>query len=231
MAKPRPSPARPSTTQTSGEDAFTAAILRFVGWARDRTQTLIVACVILAVVTVGTVYWIDQRGIQLDAAAGELEELQQNVGFEDPATAEASIQGYLDRHGETRFGVEARLLLARVHLVSGGDPSAAIEALEVVAPDYSSALTVDATFMLAAALEQAERWEEAVEIYEQLMSRVDFSFQRTEAGVGLARSRLAQGDTAGAVQAYESILDALEADDPTRPGYEMRLAELTAREG
>ncbi len=231
MAKPRPSPARPSQAPTTGEDVFTASILRFLAWARDRTQTLIIACVFLTVLVVGTVYWFSQRSDQLDAAAAELEELQQTILFEDPATAAASVQGYLDRFGGTTFGVEARFLLARVHLTAGEDPDAAVEVLQAVAPDFGSSLTQDATFMLAASLEQAERWDEAVQIYEELVARVDFTFQQKEAGEGLARASLAQGDTVSAVQAYGSILETLEDDDPTRSLYEMRLAELGAREG
>ena len=231
MAKRPPSQPRAQTRPSSGEDAFTATVLELVSWARTRTQTLIVGTVVLVVLVVGTIYWFDQRAAQLDAAAGELEELHQTVGLQDPATADASIQGYLERYGGTTYGMEARLLLAQVHLVSGGDPNAAVEALQAVAPDYGSSLSLDATFMLAAALEQAERWTEAIEIYEELLSRVEFAFQRQEAGEGLARSLLARGDIPGAAQAYRSILEALEADDPNRPRLEMRLAELAAREG
>jgi predicted negative regulator of RcsB-dependent stress response len=231
MAKRKRSAPRPSASTTSGDDALTAAVLTFLAWARERTQTLIVGGVVLAVLATGTVYWFYQRSAQLDAAAGELETLQQTVAVQDPATATASVQGFLDRFGGTPHEIEARLLLARVHLIGGDDPNAAVEVLQAVAPDYSSALNVDATFMLAAALEQGERWIEASEIYEELSDQVDFSFQRKEAAEGLARARLAQGDTASAIDVYRSMLDELEEDDPERPRYEMRLAELTAAQG
>jgi predicted negative regulator of RcsB-dependent stress response len=176
---------------------------------------------------VGSFEWSRQRSAQLDAAAGELEELQQTVGFQDPATFEASVQGYLDRFGGTPFAIEARLLLARVHLLSEvSDPNAAAEVLAAVAPGFNSPLAVDATFMLAATLEQAERWDEAIQIYEELLAQVEFSFQTVEAGEGQARSLLAIGDSIGAVQAYQSILDSLDPDDPDRSRQQMRLAEL-----
>lgn len=232
MAKRKqPSPTRPLTSSTTDEDALTARILELVIWGRHRAPTLVVAGVVFVVLVVGAFYWSSQRSTQLDAAAFELEELQQTVGFQDPATFEASVQGYLDRFGGTPFAIEARLLLARVHLLSAvSDPNAAVEVLEAVAPDFSSPLALDATFMLAAALEQAERWNEAIQIYEELLSQVEFSFQRVEAGEGQARSLLASGDSAGAVQAYQSILDALEPDDPDRPRHQMRLAELRIQE-
>lgn len=231
MATRKPSRTRTSTSSSTDEDAFTARILELVIWARRRAPTLVVYGVVLVVLVVGAFYWSNQRSGQLDAAAGELEELQQTVGFQDPATFEASVQGYLDRFGGTPFAIEARLLLARVHLLAEvSDPNAAVEALAAVAPDFSSPLALDATFMLAAALEQAGRWDEAIQIYEEILSQVEFSFQRVEAGEGQARSLLASGDSAGAVQVYQSILDALEPDDPDRPRHQMRLAELRIQE-
>lgn len=228
MAKRRPRPTQPRETSGSGEDAFTAGILNVVAWARERTQLLVISGTVVALLVAGTFYWFNQRGAQLDAAAQELEQLQQAVGFEDPATAVASVQGYLDRFGETQYGIEARMLLARVHLIGQEDPAAAIEVLEPVAPDFSSPLNVHATFMLASVFEQAERWAEAMQTYEELRTQAEFSFQRREAGEGLARTHLAQGDTAQAVQAYEEILTELDPEDANRARYEMRLAELTA---
>lgn len=231
MAKRRPTQPGTPTPPTTGEDAFAATVLRFLGWAQTRTQTLIVLIVVLVVVAVGSVYWYRQRSAQLDAAAGELEQLQQSIAFDDLATAQASLAGYLERYGGTSYEVEARLLLARVHLVSASDPTSAIEVLQAVAPDFGSPIHVDATFMLAAAFEQAGRWGEASGTYRELMEGVDFEFQEMEAMAGLARSQLASGDTASAVQAYQEILELLDSDAPDRSWFEMRVAELTAGEG
>lgn len=234
MAKRRPSPNRSKKGQPqsagSGEDAFSAAVLNTVRWSGEHSRLLVGVGTVLALVVLGTFYWFAQRRAQLDAAAQELESLQQEVGFQDPATAIASVQGFLDRFGGTEYEAEARMLLARVQLVGNDDPATAIEALEPVARDYSTPVGIDATFMLAAAFEQAERWDEAATIYEQLRSRTQFSFQRTNAGDGLARVRLAQGDTAAAVGVYRTILEDLEPDDANRADYEMRVAELTAGE-
>jgi len=228
MAKRRATAPRSPASITTGDDAFTARILTLTGWARERTQALIVAVVILVVIAAGTTYWFVQRSAQLYAAAGELEQLQQTVAVQDPATAEASVQGFLDRFEGTPQEIEARLLLARVHLIGAEDANAAVEVLQAVAPAYGSPLHVDATFMLATALEQGERWTEATEVYEDLLEQVEFAFQRKGAAEGLARARLAQGDTTAAAEAYRSMLDELEEDDPERSRYEMRLAELTA---
>jgi predicted negative regulator of RcsB-dependent stress response len=205
-----------------------AAVLRFVGWSQRNTQTLILGIVAVVAVGLGGWYWISQRGSQLDAAAEELEMLQQTAGFEDPATATASIQGYLDRYAGTAYEIEGRMLLARVQLVGTQDPAAAIQTLQAVAPAFGSPLSLDATFMLAATFEQAERWEDAARVYDELRSRAPYAFQTKEAGEGLARASLARGDTARAIEVYESLLEEIPEDDPERPTYLMKLAELRA---
>ena len=232
MAKRRPSQSRaPVPPATTGEDALTAAVLRLLAWAQTRTQTLLVSVVVFVVLVVGTIYWVQSRSAQLDAAAGELEDIQQAIAFEDLPTVEASIQGFLDRHGGTSYEVEARLLLARAHLLGESDPTAAITVLEPIAPDLGSPLQVDATFVLAAAFEQAERWGEASDVYRELIAGVDFEFQEIDAMEGLARSQLASGDSASAVQVYQDLLELIEPEDPDRARFEMRVAELTAQDG
>ncbi len=234
MAKRRPSQSRaPTPTPTppvsTGEDNLTAAVLRLLAWAQTRTQTLIVLAAVFVVLVLGTIYWFQSRSAQLDAAAGELEEIQQSIAFDDLPTVEASIQGFLDRHGGTSYEVEARLLLARAHLLGGSDPTPAIDVLEAVAPDLGTPLQVDATFVLAAAFEQAGRWGEASDVYQEIIAGVDLEFQEIDAMEGLARSWLASGDTASAVEAYRDVLNLIDADDPERARFEMRVAELTAR--
>lgn len=228
MAKRRTTQRRPTESKGDGEDAFMAALLRFVSWSQKNTQTFVVGLVAIVVVGLGIWYWATQRSTRLDSAAEELEMLQQTVGFEDPATATASIQGYLERYPGSTYEVEGRMLLARVQLAGTEDPAAAIETLRAVAPEYGSPLGMDATFMLAAAYEQAERWEDAVGLYEELRNRVEYTFRSKDAGEGLARSSLARGDTLRAIEAYEALLAELPEDDADRPFYELRLAELNA---
>lgn len=232
MAKRRPpQPRAPSPPASSGDDALTVAIHRLVGWAQTRTQSLVVSVAVAVVFIMGTLYWFQSRSEQLDTAAGELEQIQQSIAFDDLATVETSIQGFLGRHGGTQYEVEARLLLARAHLLAASNPTAAVDILEPVAPDLGSPLQVDATFVLAAAFEQAGRWQEASDIYREIIAGVDFDYQQVDAMEGLARALLASGDTVSAVQTYRDALDLIEAGDPDQGRFEMRVAELTAQDG
>ena len=232
MAKRRPpQPRAPSPPASTSDDALTVAVHRLVAWAQTRTQSLVVSVAVAAVLILGTLYWFRSRSEQLDAAAGELEQIQQSIAFDDLATVETSILGFLGRHGGTPYDVEARLLLARAHLLSESDPTAAIDILDPVVPDLGSPLQVDATFVLAAAFEQAGRWQEASDVYREVIASVDFEYLQVDAMEGLARTLLATGDTASAVQTYRDALELTEADDPDQGRFEMRVAELTAQDG
>ncbi len=228
MAKPTRKPTHPAPAGTA-DDAFTARILEFYLWSRQRTQVLVVGVAVLVVLVVGTIYWINQRNAQLDRAAAELDGIQQLARFGDQGEARAQLTIFIDRFDGTPHEVEARLNLAELEL-EADSYDAAIEALEPVAPNFSGPLNVQATFLLGLAYEQAERWDEAASVFAELQRRAEFQFQRSEAGEGLVRARLALGDTAAAAETYRTLISEFEEGDAQRAYYEMRLAELTRGE-
>lgn len=233
-------PKRPGTEQSSGgtprpqgtaDDAFTARILELVGWARQNSQSVIIGLVAVVVLVVGGLYFWQQRTGQYAEAAAQLEVVQQSAmmaGSADEAVSE--LETYLARFGGTPYGIEARLMLAEIHL-SEGNAQEAIRGLREVAPSYRGSLELQATFLLATAHEEVEEWDEALAIFRELEERGEFTFQRKQAVRGIARVSLASGDTATAREAYQSLIEK-ELDDPQLRGYfEMRLAELGDTDG
>jgi cytochrome c-type biogenesis protein CcmH/NrfG len=184
--------------------------------------------VVLVVVIVGAVYYFLQRSERLDLAAAELEAVQMTALMQEAPQAQEELRAYIARFQGTPYAIEAYLLLGELHL-SQEQPERAIAALQEIGPAYGSPLLVQASFLLAVAFEEAERWDEAGALYRELLDRVEYSFQRREAGEGLARSELARGNLAGALQAYETVLGLLPPDDPERSWFEMRRAEVRAQ--
>jgi len=230
MAKRRPKSSG-SRPQGTADDAFTARILHFVGWARNRTEVLVALVVLVALIAGGGFWYWNQRAAQMEAAAGELQEIQQTLGFAQPDEAAGELRNFLARHGGTPYGIEARLALAEL-LLGQGNADEAISVLSEVAPSFRDPLRVQATELLAVALEQAEDWEGAVDVYQQLADRAELRFQRRDAARGLARSHLALEDTTAAIDAFERAVSELdEDDDDTRNYFQMRLAELRGAEG
>lgn len=227
MAKRSPSSSSRSSSRGTADDAFTARILEFTAWARQNTQLLVVGIVVVVIGVVGTIYYLNQRSTQLERAAIELEVVHQAAAVQPAEEARAQLRAFLARYGGTPYGVEARLLLAEL-LLDDGRGEEAIQVLHEVAPSYRDPLRIQATFLLAVAYEEEERWGDAATVYRELRNRGEFSFQRREAAEGLARSLVAEGDTTGAASVLERLLaDDVDEDDPARGYYEMRLAELT----
>lgn len=225
MAKRRPS--SQSTPRGTADDAFTARVLELWVWARNRTELVIAGTVIVLLLVGGGLYYFNQRSERLAMAATELESIQQVLVVGEPQEAVAELRNFLARYGGTPYGVEARLSLAEV-LLDEGRASEAISTLTEVAPSLADPLRLQATILLAVTYEEAQNWERAQEVYSQLRNGAEFSYQRRDAGEGLARVHLAQGDTAAAVEVYRALVNEVEAGSTEREYYEMRLAEFTA---
>jgi predicted negative regulator of RcsB-dependent stress response len=207
------------------DDGFTARVLIFTAWAQRNPQTLLGIVVAVVVVVVGSIWFVGQRAGTYEEAAIQLEQVQQVAIISPPDEAVAEIERYLARYGNTPYGVEARLVLAELHL-GEGNPADAIDTLQEVAPSFSDPLRLQATFLLAVSYEQAERWSDAASVYGDLSRRAEMNFQRREAAEGLARAHLAQGDTTAAREAFRNLSSEFEEGDPIRGYFEMRLREL-----
>jgi len=224
--KKRPASQERRTPPGTADDAFTARILEFTAWARDRTHVLVITIAAAVLLVVGLIFWLGQRAERMDQAANQLEQLQQVVFFEEPGAARAQLRTYLDRFGGTPYAVEARLLLAEL-LLEDNDPAEAARVLEEVAPSHRDPLRVQATILLGGAYEQAERWDAAADVYRGLRRNAEFSFQRRDAGDRLSQVLLVQGDTTAAREVLEEIVESLDEDSQERGYYEMRLAEIS----
>jgi predicted negative regulator of RcsB-dependent stress response len=227
MAKKKgPAPGERRTPPGTADDAFAVRVLEFTAWARDRTHVLVIVAAAAVLLVVGVIFWFGQRQQQVEQAAQELEQIQSAVFFEEAAQARAQLRTFLDRFGGTAYGVEARLLLAEL-LLADQDAEEAIRVLEAVAPSDRNPLRLQASILLGVAYEQAERWDDAEDLYRWLRGNAEFSFQRRSAGERLAQVLLVTGDSAGARDVLSEIVDELEEGDPDRSYFEMRLAELS----
>ncbi|MEX2530312.1 MAG: tetratricopeptide repeat protein [Gemmatimonadota bacterium] len=224
MAKRRPTSSR-QTPKGTADDAFAARVLEFWAWSRTRTELLVAMIVVILLLVGGTIYYANHRAAQREAAAAQLERLQQASSFQDPASVISDFRDFLTRYGGTPYAEEGRLVLAEL-LLGADRVGEAIEALEPIAPSFRNPLRLQATILLASALEEAEEWDRAAEVYESLSHDASFSHQRREATEGLARVRLTQGDSAAARMAYRRLLEDADLSAEARSYVEMRLAEI-----
>ncbi len=225
--KPGTGPQRPANPAEQ-EDVFVAKTLEATQWAQRNRPILTLAVVLLGLGTAAFVYYGRYRSTLDVTAAGQLEELQQRLEAGDALAVREDLSLYLERFGSTSFADEARLTLGQV-LASEGDHAGAHAVLEPLASDLGSPLGIQAAALLAAVSEDMGDPELAEGLYERVADRARLDLQRKEALVDVARLRRERGDYAGAVAAYDRLLEDLEEDDPDRVRIEMWRSEVAQR--
>ncbi len=220
----------PHQQQDNADDLFVAKVLEFSHWGSQHRNALTALIVVVVLGFAGWFYWQSYSQDMFVQATEELTAIQQTRVLGDPAQAKADLQIYLQRFGGTPTADEARLLLGQLELETG-NPQGAIEALDALSGSRSP-IGNQATFLLAAAHEEAGDAAQAERLYLTVANRSDLSFFVRDALAQAARIRQDAGDHVGAAQLYEEVLTYYDETDPARGFYELRLAESrTAQEG
>lgn len=233
MAQRHPGSSRSRKGETKSADAddlFVARTLEFLGWAKGNSQVLILFGIAVAVVLLGTLYYVNWRQGQAEIAITELERISQAVGVSDPEATKISLEQYLERFAGTPYAAEARLLLGQLYL-DGGQAGQAMATLEASDVSLREPLGVQLATLEARALEAQDRAEEAEALYLRVAETAELSFQRIGAWDDAARIRMATGDYAGAAELLQRLLDEGEFSVEQQGIYEMRLGEALARAG
>lgn len=223
----------------SGEDAFIEWVLTAWEWAKRNSHTVSVGVVLLALGIAAALYYRSYRQDLHLQATQEFEQVQQLLGRGQPQAAQAELESFLERFGDTSFAVEARILLAQTQL-QAGEPDEAVSTLQEAAGRLRDPIDIQAAFLLGTAYEQAERWDEAEALYLDLAEDAEMTFQVREALAAAARIRARRENYAGAAELYRQVLDTYEegasSDEAQeqvqgaqdRSLYRLRLAEMEA---
>ena len=231
MAQRHPGSSRSRKGESKSADAddlFVARTLEFLGWAKGNSQVLILFGIALAVVLLGTLYYVNWRQGQAEIAVTELERISQAVGVSDPEASKISLEQYLERFAGTPYAAEGRLLLAQLYL-DGGQAGQAMATLEESGVSMREPLGVQLATLEARALEAQNRQPEAEALYLRIAETAELAFQRNGAWEDAARLRMTMGDHAGAAELLQRLLDEGEFSVEQRGIFEMRLGEAQAR--
>lgn len=216
---------RPPATS---DDVFIERVLETSAWAKTHQRLLIGVTVGIVLLLVLGLWYRNYRSELRAAAATELTQIRQTLISGNDALAIRDLEGFLDRYGSTPSAPEARLLLAQA-LLQTNDHTRAGQVIESQTGDLDEPLGVASAFLLADAHEAGNRFEQAEQVLLRIADRARFTFQKERALDAVARIRLERGDAAGAVQAYDRLLEVLGTDSQERVIYEMRRAEAHAR--
>jgi predicted negative regulator of RcsB-dependent stress response len=211
------------------EDVFVEKIMDATKWAKANTQVLVFAAVVAVALIAGGNYYFNWKATQTERAVAQLEQVQQSVAFGERDAAKASLNQFIEAFAGTPYELEARLLLGQT-LLEESNPEEAIDALAPAVREMNSEpIGIQAAFLMAAAYEEADRFDEAERMFLRISNTAELTFQIREAVSGAARIRAGQGNFSGAVELYEEVLEEMGDDDPERNYWEMRLAEAAAR--
>ncbi len=210
------------------EDVFVAKTLEVTNWAQRNRPILTLAVVLVGLGTAAFVYYGRYRSTLNVTAAGQLEQLQQRLETGDVVAVRADLDLYIERFGSTGFADEARLTLGEL-LAAEGDYAGAAAILEPLSGDVGTPLGAQAAALLAAVSEDMGDPQVAEGLYQRLADRSRLSFQRKEALIDVARLRRDRGDYAGALSAYDQLLEEMMEEDPDRGRIEMWRAEVAEK--
>lgn len=210
------------------DDTFVAGVLETSAWARKHQRSLIIGGVLLAVMVTALVLWVNNRSSQRDRAAVELSQVRAIGMSGNTALAIRELEDFIARYGSTPSAAEARLILGRNYM-DAGQPQQTISTLQSLGRNVDTDMGVNAAMLLAAAHEAVGDVAQAEQAYARIGSGGRFLFQRQEALDNVARIRLQQGNVAGAIEAYQRIVDMTPIESPDRQVFEMRLGEVQAR--
>lgn len=198
------------------------------GWAQRNRPLLTSALIAAALAFGGGLYYLNYQKTHRERAAVELERVQQAALVGDTATAKVELGRYIESFGNTPYADEARLLLAQMYLQSNQTD----QAVQVLQPasDPGKPLGRQAAALLARALEQQGKPDDAEQLLLRIAEKSELDFEKRDAYEQAARIRQRRGDPAGAAELYQKILDGMKETEPGRPVYEMRLEEMKAQQ-
>lgn len=221
-------PRRPH--QSEPDDVVLARALHFAEWVKRNTVLVVSVAAVLVVLVGGFVWYRMDQSRRMEEAAIAFLPVEQAVMSGEEATSVMELQSFIQRHGDTPYGDEARVLLAQVHL-RGGRSAEAIETAQPVAARLgTSPVGAQAALLVGAAQEAAGQTDAAIESYLSVGREAELRFRRSEGLEGAALLMESSGDLARAADTYRELIE-LNENEAVESVYQMRLAEIEARMG
>ena len=208
-------------------DRFVKQTFDWAHWAEThRTQVLAALAGIAVLVGAFFVY----RGL---ARAGEEEaarsyiEARQAYFAGNYQLAVSDLQAFIDRHGDSSYGDDARIFLADA-FYQAGDPQAAVETLQWFHRHEDSPFAINALLLEAAAYQGMGSLDAAAGTYREALERTAVDVHRVQILSSLADVYALKGDTDQAAAQLQAIVD-LDPEAPAADLARRKLAEITVQ--
>jgi tetratricopeptide (TPR) repeat protein len=208
-------------------DRFVEHTFDWAHWAETHRNQVLAALAGIAVLVAGFfVYRGLARAGEEDAARSYIEARQAYFVGNYPL-AVSDLQAFIDRHGDSSYGDDARIFLADAQY-QAGNAQAAVETLQWFHGHDDSPFALNALLLEAAAYQATGSLDPAIETYRQALERADMDARRVEILTNLADVYELKGDTDQAAAQLQAIVD-LDPEAPEADRARRELAEITVR--
>lgn len=200
-------------------------------WWKENGISLVTGAVLAAAGVFGWNAWQDYQQGQAEAASMRYQQLVNmtagnELGEDQLASAREMVSDITDAHGDTLYAELALLLDARL-AVQQGDLESAKTALENVANDSSRRYVQSLAWLRLARVELADdNPEQALALLDEPISDALAAQRANVRGDAL----IAQGDTDGARDAWETAIAVSQNQDQPLYGVQLKLDDLGAEE-
>ncbi|MDT8435302.1 MAG: tetratricopeptide repeat protein [Gemmatimonadota bacterium] len=215
------------------EDRVTETMVTAAVWAERHRRTLVLAVVAAVALGLAGWAWLDYRGKLVERAATRLDEIRlEAASGAPPSEVKAALATYVEQFGDTSFGNEGRMYLARLQMEER-DYAAAIRTLEPAAElREKTPVAFRAAESIAAAEEMRGNPEEAIRWLQRLADAALFADQARRAEAEIARIAAQAGDLERARATYARLVAETAAEDQAAGAelaeWRVRLGEVEA---
>lgn len=196
----------------------------FIEWVRLNAKAISIAGMVVVAAAAIAMLWrasVEKKEVRASEALGAAQAVVQSG---NAALAQSDLTAMIRRYGDTKAGMQARMLLAQV-LYGQGKAEEGLRELEAVGPEEPFAASYHA--LKAAGLEQTGKAADAAAEYERAATAAGTDLARASYQSDAARSYLVAGNREAALRIWE----AMAADDanPLAGEAKVRLGELTVK--
>jgi predicted negative regulator of RcsB-dependent stress response len=199
---------------------------QFLNWLNTNRRSLLAAGTVVVVAAAAVYFFITAQQRKEQFAATELENARAVIASGNMALAASDLSQLISTYGGTTAAEEASIVLARVRLMERQPAAAIVELNKLIQEGPGSQFVAPAHGLLAAAHEQAGNFDQAAAEYRIAAEAAWYDFLKAEYLVSAGRVLTATGDTAGAISAYEQVIEDY-PDDHSAIEARVRLGELS----
>jgi outer membrane protein assembly factor BamD (BamD/ComL family) len=216
-----------TTVEAKTRESVPAPIGSPQPWYRDRQRYLLAALIVLAAAVIVGWFVVASGKRKEQFAARSLNQARAAVEAGNLPLASSELQRLITTYKGTDAANEAVITLNQVRMVNGQSELAVVGLREFLATKPAAKYVAPAYGLLGAALENAKRWADAANAYNQASNAAEAPYLKGTYLVDAGRAFRQAGKAEEAARAYRTILEKY-PDSPSFTEAQIRLAELTS---